>query len=110
MSYEDEELAELQKRRMGQIQQEAEAQRAKQQLETQRTAVLSSILTEDARSRLQNIKLARPDYGMTLENQLIQIAQSGRLQGGKITDEKLKQMLAQMLGDRKEGKITFRRK
>lgn len=110
MSYDDEELAELQKRRMSQVQQEAEAQRAKQQVETQKQAILSTILTPDARSRLQNIRLARPDYVIGLENQLIQIAQSGRLQGDKITDEQLKQMLAQMIGSRREGKISFRRK
>ncbi|MHA2270407.1 MAG: DNA-binding protein [Candidatus Hodarchaeales archaeon] len=110
MSYDDEELAELQKRRMSQAQHEAESQRAREQIEAQKQAILSTILTPEARSRLQNIRLARPDYVVALENRLIQIAQSGRLQGDKITDEQLKQMLAQMIGTRREGKISFRRK
>ncbi|MFX0114120.1 MAG: DNA-binding protein [Candidatus Hodarchaeota archaeon] len=110
MSYDDEELAELQRKRIVQAQQEAEAQRAKQQIEAQKQAILSTILTEDARSRLQNIRLARPDYAAGLESQLIQIAQSGRLRGSKITDEQLKQMLAQMTGSRREGTIRFQRK
>lgn len=110
MGYDDEELAELQRQRMAQAQQESDAQRAKQQMDAQKQAVLSAILSEDARSRLQNIKLARPDYFASLENRLIQIAQSGRLQGGKITDEQLKEMLSQMTGSRRTGKISFKRK
>jgi programmed cell death protein 5 len=110
VGYDDEELAELQKQRMAQAQQEAETQRARQQVDAQKQAILSTILTEDARSRLQNIRLARPDYVASLENRLIQIAQSGRLQGGKITDEQLKQMLSQMTEGRRTGKISFKRK
>lgn len=110
MGYDDEELAELQRQRMAQAQQESEAQKAKQQMDAQKQAILSTILTDDARSRLQNIKLARPDYVASLENRIIQIAQSGRLQGGKITDEQLKQMLSQMTGSTRKGKISFKRK
>ena len=110
MSYEDEELAEIQKRRMAQIKQESEMQRAKQQVEAQKQALLASILTEDARARLQNIKLARPEIAANLENQLIQLGQSGRLQGSKISDEQLKQILSQLLGKRREGSISFKRK
>ena len=110
MSYDDEELAELQRQRMAQMQQEAEVQKARQQADVQRQSVLASILSEEARSRLQNIKLAKPDYAAALENRLIQIAQSGQLKDNKITDDQLKQMLSQLTGSRREGSIQFKRK
>ena len=57
------------------------------------------ILTPEARSRLTNLKLAKPDLVNQIEIQLIQSAQSGSLRG-KVTDEQLKVLLSQISGQK----------
>ena len=116
MTEEDPELAVLRKKRLEQIQDEQltqqqveEQQRRMQQVEQQRQSILKGILTNEARERLANIKLAKPDYAMTLENQLIQLAQSGRV-SDKITDDQLRQLLKQLTQTKRESKITFKRR
>lgn len=61
-------------------------------------------LTPEARSRLANIKLAKPEYGEAVENLLIQLAQSGQIKQ-KITDEQLKNILLKIAGKKKEFRI-----
>lgn len=48
--------------------------------------------------------MVKPEFAEDLEMQLIQLAQSGRLQG-QITDEQLKRTLQQLQGQKKEIKI-----
>ena len=116
MTEEDPELAVLRKKRLAQMQDEQltqqqveEQQRRLQQIEQQRQAILKGILTNEARERLANIKLAKPDYAMTLENQLIQLAQT-RGVSDKITDDQLRQLLKQLTQTKRESKITFKRR
>ena len=63
------------------------------------------ILTPEARSRLANLRLTRPDYVNQIELQLIQLAQAGRI-ASKITDEQLKELLRKLAGQKKEINIT----
>ena len=111
---EDEELAKLRAKRQAEIQQQQQAQmeaQAQQQIiEQQKQRLLATYLTEEARTRLANIKMANPEYADVLENRLIQIGQSGQLRGNKITDEQLKSMLRQLMASRKETKINIQRK
>ncbi len=117
MSDEDRELAELRKQRLAKLQndqldqQQLQQQQEEQQrqIENQRQMVLKGILTDEARERLGRIKLAKPDYATSLENQLIQLAASRRI-SGKITDEQLKSLLQQMSKSQRESKITFKRR
>lgn len=113
MAEEDPELAELRKKRAAQLQgdQIAQAQQEEQQrqIEQQRQLILKGILTNEARERLANIKLAKPDYAVTLENQLIQLASTGRIKG-KITDPQLKNLLKQLTKTQRESTITFKRR
>ena len=80
-----------------------------QRIEIQRQSILKGILTNEARERLANIKLAKPDYATTLENQLIQLAQTRRV-SEKITDDQLRQLLRQLTQTKRESKITFKRR
>ena len=110
MSDEDE-LAALRERRASELKKQlsdSQAQEAqRQQVAAQKAQILRGILTVKARDRLNNLKLARPELAEQIENQLIMLAQSGRLQG-LISDEELKRILMQMTGGKRETKIEFR--
>ncbi|MBE3122702.1 MAG: DNA-binding protein [Thermoplasmata archaeon] len=69
--------------------------------------ILRAILTDDARERLGRIKAARPEMAENLENQLIMLAQSGRLKN-KINDEQLRELLSKILPKKRD--ITIRRR
>ena len=108
----DDELNELRKRRLAQLQQQAGDQQAMQEeLERQQRAKsqiqmgLMSILEPDARERLNTIKLTKPDFASAVEQQLVQLAQSGRLKK-KITDSQLKELLRQLTPARRHYTIT----
>lgn len=104
----DEELEEIRQRKLQEMQARIEEQRRqeelRQQLEAQKAAILRQILTPEARARLANLKMARPDLAEQLELQLIQLAQSGRLDR-PITDEELKEALSKLYEKKREIKI-----
>jgi len=77
------------------------------EFEDQKKLILRTILTDDARERLGRIKAARPEMAENLENQLIMLAQSGRLKN-KINDEQLRELLSKMLPKKRD--ITIRRR
>jgi programmed cell death protein 5 len=108
---EDPELEALRQKRMAEIQQQQNNQSAQEekakQFEMQKQAILRQILTPEARDRLANIKLANPEQANAVEMQLIQIAQSGRLQG-VITDAMLREILQKIIPRKRE--ITIERR
>jgi programmed cell death protein 5 len=77
------------------------------EFEDQKKLILRAILTDDARERLGRIKAARPEMAENLENQLIMLAQSGRLKN-KINDEQLRELLSKILPKKRD--ITIRRR
>ena len=106
--YSDEELEALRRRRLAEMQRAAtdDQRRAQQQqaVERQKQAIIRRILTPEARQRLTNIRMVKPEFADELEMQLIQLAQSGRLRG-QVTDEQLKKTLVQLEGQKREIKI-----
>ncbi|WP_332448834.1 DNA-binding protein [Methanoculleus sp.] len=108
----DDELAELRRRRMQQMQRqtmdqqtmEEEAERQRQ-LDSQIRVALMEILEPEARERLNTIKLTRPDFAKAVEQQLVMLAQSGRVRQ-RITDAQLKGLLEQLTPSKKEFRIT----
>ena len=110
----DEDLAAIRQRRLAELQ----AQRAQQEqaigaqaqvdAEAQKQALMRKILTPEARQRLQNVKLVRPDFAAQIEIQLLQLAQSGRI-SLPITDELLKQLLKQIQSQQSRRDINIRR-
>jgi programmed cell death protein 5 len=104
----DEELEELRKRKLSALQRQmSEEQRnaqLQQQLEAQKQALLRNILSPEARQRLTNLKMIKPEFTEQLELQLIQLAQQGKLPI-PLKDEQLKQILMQLQSRKKETKI-----
>jgi len=77
------------------------------EFEDQKKLILRAILTDEARERLGRIKAARPEMAENLENQLIMLAQSGRLKN-KINDEQLRELLSKILPKKRD--ITIRKR
>lgn len=105
-------MAELQAQQaamQNQAQQQAAAQAqqaaAQEQFEAQKRQILGQILTSEARARLANLKLTKPEMVNQIELQLIQSAQAGSLRG-KVTDDQLKVLLRNIAGQKREIKIT----
>ncbi|MFX0052574.1 MAG: DNA-binding protein [Candidatus Hermodarchaeota archaeon] len=113
MAEEDPELAALRKKRLAELQSDQLAQQQQEeqrrQIENQRQLILKGILSNEARERLARIKLAKPDYAINLENQLISLAQTRRV-SEKISDDQLKQLLKKLTQTKRESKITFKRR
>jgi programmed cell death protein 5 len=95
-------LAELQ-RSITDEQRKAEVQ---QELEIQKQSMLRKILTPEARQRLTNIRMVKPEFATQLEMQLIQLAQTGKLRI-PIGDKQLKEALVHLQSQRRN--ITIRR-
>jgi programmed cell death protein 5 len=110
----DDELAEMRKKRMEQIQRQqmdsqmyaAQQEQAQAELEAKKSAAMRTILTPEARERLSSIRMAKPEFVAQIEGQLLMLAQSGRLRSA-ITDEQLKAILKQ--AQPKKRDITIKR-
>ncbi|HVO37102.1 MAG TPA: DNA-binding protein [Candidatus Acidoferrum sp.] len=104
----DAELEELRKRKLSALQRQmADEQKnaqLEQQAELQKEALLRSILSPEARQRLTNLKMIKPEFIGQLELQLIQLAQQGKIPM-PLSDAQLKQILVQLQGRKRETKI-----
>jgi programmed cell death protein 5 len=104
----DEELEELRRRKLSALQrqmtEEQKNARLEQQLEEQKQALLRNILTPEARQRLTNLKMVKPEFTDQLELQLIQLAQQGKLPI-PLADEQLKKILVQLQSRKRETTI-----
>jgi len=94
MTY-DEELERLKAKKMAEIQQRMAEEEERLRREAERQAAMRLILTPEARERLANLRLVRPELVERLEEQLIQLANSGRIRI-PITDEVLKEILSRI--------------
>ncbi|HJS68140.1 MAG TPA: DNA-binding protein [Nitrososphaera sp.] len=72
-----------------------------------RQRVLQVVLDPQARQRLMNIRLVKPDLAAAVENYLINAASSGRI-NRPLTDEELKQLLIRIQQPKKDFKIERR--
>lgn len=107
----DEELDALREKRMKELQQrltlEQQQAQTQQQIENQKQTLLRRILSTEARQRLTNLKMVKPEFAEQIELQLIQLAQTGRLKI-PVTDDQLKKLLAQLQSQRRDIKIRRR--
>jgi programmed cell death protein 5 len=104
----DEELEAIRRRKLLAMQQKAtDEQRqaqAEQQMEAQKQELLRKILSPEARQRLTNLKMVKPEFIEQLELQLIQLAQMGKIPV-PMSDAQLKQILIQLQSRKREPKI-----
>ncbi|MFB6152576.1 MAG: DNA-binding protein [Haloarculaceae archaeon] len=110
----DEELEELREKKMEQLKERQEQgvdedarEAQREQMEAQKKAILRQHLTDGARKRLNTVKMSKPQFGEQVEQQVITLAQSGRIQG-KIDEEKMKDLLRELKPDQQSFDIRRR--
>lgn len=84
-----------------------EIKRREAEAAAMRQKVLSVVLDAQARQRLMNIRLVKPELATAVENYLINAASTGRLNRA-LTDDELKQILLSLQQPKKEFKIDRR--
>lgn len=107
----DDELEAIRQRKEAQLREQALREQGNEQqvaeAQAQKEALLRQILTPEARARLTNVRMVKPQFAEQIEMQLIQLASSGKLRD-RVTDEQLKTLLQQLQGKERERKISFR--
>jgi len=77
------------------------------EMSAQKDIILKQILSSEARLRLNNVKMVKPDVATTVENYLINLASQGKLRP-PVTDEQLKQILLSIQQPKRDFKINRR--
>lgn len=110
---EDVELEEIRRRKMEELRRRAaleEEKRRRAEAEALKQEILRRILTPKARERLSNVRLVKPELAEFVENQLVALAQTGRL-NRQIDDDELKEILADLASKlTKEYRFKFQEK
>ena len=84
---------------------EQPGQPTEEQINAQKEIMLKQILSSEARLRLNNVKMVKPELANLVENYLIGLSTQGKIQG-QITDEQLKQILLSTQQPKREFKIN----
>ena len=108
---EEDELEVLRQRKLQELQiqaqQQAAAQEQQKRLDAEKQTLMRQLLTPEARERLANLRMTRPDVVESVENQLIMLVQSGRITQ-QIDDYTLRQILRKVMPQKREIKIERR--
>jgi len=111
--YEDAELEDLKRNQLEALMRSQEEEKRKQEelaREAQRQEILRKVMTPEARARLTNVKLVRPELARAVEDYIINLAVSGQLRQ-VVDDSTLKQILYAIDSrSRREFKIEIREK
>ena len=84
---------------------EQPGQPTEEQINSQKEIMLKQILSSEARLRLNNVRMVKPELANLVENYLIGLSTQGKIQG-QITDEQLKQILLSTQQPKREFKIN----
>jgi len=95
MSIDEDELERLKAKKMAEIQEKLVEEEERLRREAEKQAAMRLILTPEARERLANLRLVKPELVERLEEQLIQLANSGKIPT-PITDDVLKEILSRL--------------
>jgi len=77
------------------------------EINAQKEIILKQILSSEARLRLNNVKMVKPDVANTVENYLINLASQGKIRP-PVTDDQLKQILISIQQPKRDFKINRR--
>jgi programmed cell death protein 5 len=94
-------------RQGGSVQAKSTAAEQERRARAAREQMLRVVFTSEARERLTNIRMVKPDLADSIENQIFQLVSAGRLKH-QISDDELKQMLGQLQQPKKEFKINWK--
>jgi len=81
------------------------SQEKNSELKAQKEMMLKQILSPDARSRLNNIRMVKPDLAGIVENYLLNLTGQGKITG-QISDDQLKQILLSTQQPKRDFKIN----
>ena len=84
---------------------EQPTQPSEEQINAQKEIILKQILSSEARLRLNNVKMVKPELANMVENYIIGLSTQGKSQG-QISDEQLKQVLLSAQQPKREFKIN----
>jgi len=108
---EEDELEALRQRKLQELQlqaqQEAVVREQTKQVDAQKQMLMRKLLTPEARERLANLRMTRPDIVESVEDQLIMLVQAGRITQ-QIDDYTLRQILRKVMPQKREIKIERR--
>jgi len=63
------------------------------QLKAQKEMMLKQVLSSEARLRLNNVRMVKPDLADLVENNILNLSVQGKI-SGQISDDQLKQILS----------------
>ncbi|WP_138004913.1 DNA-binding protein [Halalkalirubrum salinum] len=113
-SPDDEKLEELREQKLKELQDRAESganeeaqEAAQQQAEAQKEAMLRQHLTDGARQRLNAVQMSKPEFAQQVEQQIVALARSGRLQD-RIDEDQMKSLLKELQPESKSFNIRRR--
>ena len=75
------------------------------QLKAQKEMLLKQTLSADARLRLNNVRMVKPDLADLVENYILNLTVQGKI-SGQISDEQLKQILSSAQQPKRDFKIN----
>ncbi len=79
-----------------------------EEIRLMRERALRVLLTPEARQRLNNLKMVKPELVTSVEDYIIAMGSQGRINRA-LTDEDVKRILLQIQSNKREFKINFRR-
>jgi len=75
------------------------------QLKSQKEIMLKKVLAADARFRLNNVRMVKPDLADLVENYILNLTAQGKITG-QISDEQLKQILLSVQQPKRDFKFN----
>jgi len=75
------------------------------QLKAQKEMMLKQVLSSEARLRLNNVRMVKPDLADLVENYILNLTVQGKITG-QISDEQLKQILSSTQQPKRDFKIN----
>ena len=75
------------------------------QLKAQKEIMLKQVLSADARLRLNNVRMVKPDLADLVENYILNLSAQGKI-SGQISDDQLKQILLSVQQPKRDFKFN----